>query len=288
MSIRINRLVIAGVGLIGGSLAAALKQAGAVDEIIGLGRSRATLEAAKNLGLIDRIADTPAEIADADMLVLAMPVAQTESVLKQIAPYLSDSTIVTDAGSIKSDVIAAARKILGEKIGQFVPGHPIAGSENNGPQAAKADLYRGKNVVLCPIAETWPDAALQVAAMWETAGAKVTNMDAAQHDRIFAAVSHLPHLAAFALVDDLASRTDAETFFAYAASGFRDFTRIAASSPEMWRDIAMANRQALLVELLAYRNKLDEIAQALEAGDAAALETIFSRASAARRNWEIM
>ncbi len=285
MSLHIKRFAIAGVGLIGGSLAAALKQAGAVDEIIGLGRRRETLEAAKNLGLIDRIADTPAEIADAEVIFLAMPVAQTTGVLKQIAPYLSDSTIVTDAGSTKLNVIDSARKILGERISQFVPGHPIAGSENNGPQAAKTDLYRGKNVVLCPTAETRPDAVAKVAAMWEMAGAKVTNMDAARHDRIFAAVSHLPHLAAFALVDELASRADAEEFFAYAASGFRDFTRIAASSPEMWRDIAMANRQALLVELLAYRNKLDEIAQALEAGDAAALETIFSRASQARRNW---
>lgn len=285
MSLSIKRLVVVGVGLIGGSLAAALKQAGAVDEVIGLGRHRETLEAAKKLGLIDHIADTPAEIAGADMLLLAMPVAQTTSVLKQIAPYLSGTTIVTDAGSTKLNVIDGARKILGERISQFVPGHPIAGSENNGPQAAKADLYRGKNVVLCPTAKTRPDAVAKVVAMWEMAGAKVTNMDADQHDRIFAAVSHLPHLAAFALVDELASRADAEEFFAYAASGFRDFTRIAASSPEMWRDIALANRQALLAEMLAYRNKLDEIAQALEAADAAALETIFTRASAARRNW---
>jgi prephenate dehydrogenase len=287
VSWHIKRLAIAGVGLIGGSLAAALKQAGLVDEIIGLGRRRETLESAKNLGLIDRIAENPEDIANADMVVLAMPVAQTESVLKQIRPYLSDVAVVTDAGSTKGDVIDAARRILGDKFHRFVPGHPIAGSENHGPQAARANLYRGRNVVLCPIAETLPDAVARVTGMWEAAGARVANMDAARHDRIFAAVSHLPHLAAFALVDDLANRADADTYFAYAASGFRDFTRIAGSSPEMWRDIALANRQALLVELRAYRNKLDEIAQALETGDAAALETIFGRASAARRNWGI-
>lgn len=285
MSLPIKRLAIAGVGLIGGSLAAALKEAGLVDEIIGLGRRRETLEQARALGLIDVIADKPEQIAGADVVMLATPVAQIEAVLAAIAPHLGVHTVVTDAGSTKSDVIAAARKILGDKFSHFVAGHPIAGAERNGPQAARADLFRGRNVVLCPETETDLQALETVTAMWQATGAQVSRMDAARHDRIFAAVSHLPHLAAFALVDDLAGRAEADEFFRFAASGFRDFTRIAGSSPEMWRDIALANRGALREELAAYRNKLDEIAAALENGDAQALETIFARASKARRNW---
>lgn len=285
MSLHIRRLVIVGTGLIGGSLAAALKQAKAVDEVIGLGRRRETLEQAMALGLIDAIADTPAQIAGADVVVLATPVAQMQAVLADIAPHLGEKTIVTDAGSTKTDVIAAARQILGAKISRFVGGHPIAGAESNGPQAARADLFQGKNVVLCPQSETDSAALEVVSALWQCAGAQVVRMDAARHDRIFAAVSHLPHLAAFALVDDLAGRAEADEFFRFAASGFRDFTRIAGSSPEMWRDIALANREALLAELAAYQDKLNEIAAALKKGDAAALETIFSRASKARRNW---
>lgn len=287
MSFHINRLVIAGVGLIGGSLAAALKQARVVDEIIGLGRRRESLEQAMSLGLIDRIADSPKQAAQADVVVLAMPVAQTEAVLAALAPNIHDKTTITDAGSTKSDVITAARRALGKNFSRFVPGHPIAGAEKNGPQAARADLFRGRNVVLCPDADTDATALSTVDSMWKSSGAQVSVMPAARHDRIFAAVSHLPHLAAFALVDDLANREEAEDFFRYAASGFRDFTRIAGSSPEMWRDIALANREALLEELSAYLNKLGEIAAALEKGDAAALESIFSRASKARRRWDV-
>jgi len=285
VSFHIHRLAIIGTGLIGGSLAAALKQAGVVDEVIGLGRRRETLEQARALHLIDNIADTPAQIAGAEVVLLATPMAQMQTVLQDIAPHLGAETIVTDAGSTKSDVIAAARKALGEKFSRFVPGHPIAGAESNGPQAARADLFRGRNVVLCPVAETDPAALGRVTALWQATGAQVAQMDAARHDRIFAAVSHLPHLAAFALVDELAARPEAGDFFRFAASGFRDFTRIAGSSPELWRDVALANREALLAELAAYRGKLDEIAAALEKGDAAALETIFSRASKARRAW---
>jgi prephenate dehydrogenase len=285
VNVHISRLVVVGTGLIGGSFAATLKQADLVDEIIGLGRRRETLEQARALGLIDSIADAPAQVAGADMVMLAMPVAQMPRVLQEIAPHLGENTIVTDAGSTKSDVIAAARKALGANFAHFVPGHPIAGAENSGPQSARADLFVGRNVVLCPEAETDAAAVQRVTALWQATGAQVTQMDAARHDRIFAAVSHLPHLAAFALVDDLAARPDASVFFRYAASGFRDFTRIAGSSPELWRDVALANRTALLGELAAYQDKLGEIRQALEAEDAAALEKIFSRASAARRNW---
>lgn len=285
MSLHIHRLAIVGAGLIGGSLAAALKQAGVADEIVGLGRRRETLEQAKRLGLIDVIADSPARIDGAEVVVLATPVAQMPSVLQDIAPHLGEKTVITDAGSTKRDVIAAARKALGENFSRFVPGHPIAGAENSGPQAARADLFIGRNVVLCPELETEPAALERATALWQATGAQVVCMEAARHDRIFAAVSHLPHLAAFALVDDLAARPEAEDYFRFAASGFRDFTRIAASQPEMWRDIALANREALLAELSAYMNKLAEIAAALEQDDAGALEKIFSRASKVRRDW---
>lgn len=286
VSLYIHRLAIVGTGLIGGSLALALKQADVVDEVVGLGRRRETLEQAKALGLIDVIADSSAQVAGADVVVIATPVAQMQCVLRDIAPHLGARAIVTDAGSTKCDVIAAAREALGEKFSRFVAGHPIAGAESNGPQAARSDLFIGRNVVLCPEAKTDPAAADTVTALWQAAGAQVVRMDAGRHDRIFAAVSHLPHLAAFALVDELAARPQAEDFFRYAASGFRDFTRIAGSSPEMWRDIALANREALLAELSAYMNKLGEIAAALENADAAALEQVFSRASKARRNWK--
>lgn len=285
MSFHIQRLVIAGVGLIGGSLAAALKQAGAVDEIVGLGRRRETLEQAKALGLIDVIADKTERIAGADVVVICTPVAQMETVLAEIAPHLGEKTIVTDVGSTKADIIAAAMNILGANFPRFVAGHPIAGAESNGPQAARAELFRDKNVVLCPQIETDPAAVDLVATLWQNTGAQVVRMEATRHDHVFAAVSHLPHLAAFALVDDLAGRPESAEFFRFAASGFRDFTRIAGSNPEMWRDITLANREALLAELSAYRDKLDEIAAALEKGDAAVLEKIFTRASAARRNW---
>lgn len=285
MSFKINRLVIAGVGLIGGSLAAALKQAGVVNEVIGLGRRRETLEQARKLGLIDAIGDSAEVVGVSDLVILAMPVAQTASVLASIKPYLHEKTILTDVGSTKSDVIATARQVLGNRYARFVPGHPIAGAEKNGPQAARPDLFQGKNVLLCPESDTDQDAVAIVDAVWKSTGANVLSMTAPRHDRIFAAVSHLPHLAAFALVDDLASRKEAADYFRFAASGFRDFTRIAGSSPEMWRDIVLANREALLDELSAYLNKLGEITAALDKRDAAALEQIFRRASDARRKW---
>lgn len=285
MSVPFKRVVVVGVGLIGGSLAAALKQSPFAGEIIGLGRRRETLDEAQKLGLIDVVADSASVVADADIVVLTMPVAQTAQVLERIAPHLTDKTAITDAGSTKSDVIEAARRVLGKRFSQFVPGHPIAGSENNGPQAARAALFQGRNVVLCPSPETNPEKAALVHALWTLSGAHVVTMDAERHDRIFAAVSHLPHLAAFALVDDLAQRSDAQDYFNYAASGFRDFTRIAGSSPEMWRDVALANRVALLEELAAYQDKLTEISKAIKDGDAAALAMIFARASTARRNW---
>ena len=280
----VDKLAIVGTGLIGGSFALALKQAGAVREVLGVGRSPARLTVARELGLIDRAVDW-AEAGQADCILLALPVGETEAVLKNLVPHLKAGAIVTDVGSTKLNVIEAARTALGARFADFVPGHPIAGSEQSGPGAARADLYRGKRVVLTPQADTRADAVATVRLLWEAAGAQVESLDAAQHDRIFAAVSHLPHLAAFALVDELAQREDGDTFFRFAASGFRDFTRIAGSSPEMWRDIALANREALLTELDAYVTALQALRSAVSDEDAEALLAIFSRAREARNNW---
>ena len=280
----VEKLAIVGTGLIGGSFALALKQAGAVREVLGVGRNAARLTAARELGLIDRAADW-AEAGQTDCILLALPVGETEAVLRNLAPHLKTGAIVTDAGSTKANVVEAARAALGARFADFVPGHPIAGSEQSGPGAARADLYRGKRVVLTPQDATRPDAVATVRALWEAAGAQVETLDAAQHDRIFAAVSHLPHLAAYALVDDLAQRADSDIFFRFAASGFRDFTRIAGSSPEMWRDIALANREAVLAELDGYLGALQTLRQAVDAKDADALLKIFSRGRTAREHW---
>ena len=280
----VDTLAIVGTGLIGGSFSLALKQAGAVREVLGVGRNPERLTVARELGLIDRAVDW-AEAGQADCILLALPVGETEAVLKQLAPHLKAGAIVTDAGSTKVNVVAAARAVLGERFADFVPGHPIAGSEQSGPGAARADLYQGKKVVLTPQAETRADALATVRALWEAAGAQVETLDADLHDRVFAAVSHLPHLAAFALVDELAQRADGDTFFRFAASGFRDFTRIAGSSPEMWRDIALANREAVMVELDAYLAALQALRSAVSSEDSAALLAIFSRARTAREHW---
>ena len=280
----IEKLAIVGTGLIGGSFALALKQAGAVGEVLGVGRNASSLAQALQLGLIDRAVDW-ATAGQADCILLAIPVGDTEAVLAQLLPHLKPGAIVTDAGSTKGNIIAAARAGLKARFSDFVPGHPIAGSEQSGPLAARADLYQGKKVVLTPEPDTRAAALATVQALWTAAGAQVETLDAALHDRIFAAVSHLPHLAAFALVDELACRADSDAYFRFAASGFRDFTRIAGSSPEMWRDIALANRDALVTELDAYLASLQALRQAVTEEDANALLKLFSRAREARENW---
>jgi prephenate dehydrogenase len=286
---RIGKLVVVGVGLIGGSFALALKAAGCVGKVVGVGRGRANLDVARSRGIIDDSValdgDWTRELADADVVLLATPVAQFESLFRGIAARLPKSAILTDAGSTKQNVIADARRHLGPALPQFVPGHPIAGTEHTGAAAAFATLFRDRNVVLTPLAENDPAAVATLSGLWSACGGEVRVLDPALHDRIFAAVSHLPHLLAFGLVDLLAARTDAPELFRYAASGFRDFTRIAAGSPEMWRDIALANRDALLAEVEAYRAELDRITGLVAAGDGAALEAVFERASAARREW---
>jgi prephenate dehydrogenase len=282
--VKIDTLAIVGVGLIGGSFALALKAAGAVREVIGIGRNAASLARARELGLIDRTVEFDA-VSQADCVLLAMPVGETGAVLSRLAPHLKPGAVVTDAGSTKAGVVAAARVALGASYPAFVPGHPIAGSEQSGPDAARADLFQGRRVVLTPTADTDADAITLVRVLWQACGAQVETLAATQHDRVFAAVSHLPHLAAFALVDELVQRADGDTCFHFAASGFRDFTRIAASSPEMWRDVALANRDAVLAELDAYLAALQSLREMVKNGDADGLQAMFSRARAARERW---
>ena len=281
-----RKIVIFGVGLIGGSFALALRKAGAVREVVGFGRRQATLEEAQRLGILDRIgSEVATEVQDADIVLLATPVAQMGELFQRIAPHLGAHTLVTDAGSTKGDVVAAARAGLGAKSGRFIPAHPIAGAEKSGPEAALAELYVGKRVVLTPLPENDKAAVVRVRKAWELCGANVTELTPEEHDGVFAAVSHLPHLLSFALVHDLAQRDNKDLLLSFAASGFRDFTRIAASSPEMWRDISLANRDALLVELRRYMDELQAVQQALMQRDAARLEAIFSEARNIRSNW---
>lgn len=281
-----GKVVIFGVGLIGGSYALALKAAGQVDEVVGFGRSLATLTQALDLGIIDRVgANAGQEVADADLVLIATPVGQMPEIMARIAPYLGPETVVTDGGSTKSDVASVARSAFGERVGQFVPAHPIAGAENSGAAAARADLYREKKVVLTPLPENPVLNVARVRSAWEWCGALIHELQPEEHDRIFAAVSHLPHLLSFALVHDLALRDNRDLLFSFAASGFRDFTRIAASHPEMWRDICLANRSALLEELDRYREQLDELHDILLRGDGVALEKTFDIARTARRDW---
>ncbi|TFW34495.1 prephenate dehydrogenase/arogenate dehydrogenase family protein [Massilia horti] len=281
-----DKVVIVGVGLIGGSFALALKKAGAVRHIVGMGRSPEVMARALALGIVDSATGSPQDaMRGADLVLLAAPVAQTGPILARLAPYLEEGTVITDAGSTKSDVVAAARAALGERVGQFVPGHPIAGRESNGPDAALAELYVGKKTVLTPLPENPDDMVERVAASWRACGAVIHKLSAHEHDKVFAAVSHLPHLLAYALVDDIASKPHAGLLFQYAASGFRDFTRIAGSSPEMWRDISLANRDALLGELDAYLAQLTSMRAMLAASDGAALERVYANAQRARHAW---
>jgi prephenate dehydrogenase len=294
-ALALKKLVIFGVGLIGGSVALALKSnkvalasknEGKAPHIVGVGRSEKSLNEALELNVIDAIeTNIHRACSDADLILIAAPVAQTKAILQSIQPHLNAHTVITDAGSTKGDVLNAAREVLGDKFNQFVGGHPIAGAEKSGVSAAKADLFIGKNVVLTPTPETNIHAVHRASELWKACGANVSEMTAETHDSIFAAVSHLPHLLAFALVDDIASRPNAEQLFSFAASGFRDFTRIAGSSPEMWRDISLANKPALLSEIVAFENELSQLKQLLNNEDSAGLQALFERASVARNNW---
>jgi prephenate dehydrogenase len=283
--VNIGTLAVVGTGLIGGSFARALREARVTGRVTGFDRDPAAREAAVRLGVVDEAPDTlAAAVAHADFILVATPVRAIEGVLAEIAPHLKPGATVTDTGSTKQDVVAASAA-LGEKRARFVPGHPIAGREESGVAAAIATLYRGAKVVLTPQPDTAPDALAAVRAAWQSAGATVVEMDAAAHDRVFAAVSHLPHLLAFALVSEIAGREDADRLFGFAAGGFRDFTRIASGSPAMWRDIALQNRTALLEELDRYAARLAEYRALVDQSDAQGLEEMMAAARDAREAW---
>lgn len=282
----IERLCIVGVGLIGGSLALALKQAGYCREVVGVGRSQANLDLALQLGVIDRATTDAAEgVANADMVMLSVPVGSTETVCRQIAKSLPETAILTDAGSVKGSVVEQVEKAFdGQLPANFVPGHPIAGTEKSGAGAAFPELYQNRRVLLTPLEQTSVAATEKVQAMWETAGAIVEILGVEHHDRVLAATSHLPHMLAFGLVDSLAKQEKSEEIFRYAAGGFRDFTRIASSDPTMWRDICIHNRDSILNALKAYEQDLSEIHDAILSSDEERLQTIFARAKHARDN----
>ncbi len=279
----IPRLAILGVGLIGGSLALSLKQAHAVGETIGIGRSLSNLEKALELGVVDRVTQDPAEgVREADVVFLATPVQALGPMACQIMPHLKPGAILTDGGSVKAEVIRAIEPHLRADV-HFVPGHPIAGTEKSGAEAAFATLYRKRRCILTPSAHTDVHALELVRSMWETAGCEVVIMDVEKHDRVLAAISHLPHMVAYALVNGVGSydRYD-ENILAYSAGGFRDFTRIASSDPTMWRDIALTNRDALLEMMEGFERYFAELKENVSSGDADALYRFFRRSKELR------
>ena len=281
-----ERVAILGVGLIGGSFALALKEARACGHVVGAGRNSANLTLALERGVVDSTAaDAVAAAHGADLVLLAAPLAQFPKLLREVASGLGPKALVTDGGSTKRDVVAAARAALGRKIGQFVPAHPIAGGEKSGAGAASGTLFQRKRVVLTPLPENPEPSIKKIDDAWSVCGANVTRMTPEEHDAVLGAVSHLPHVLAYALVHEIASRENGAQLFGYAAGGFRDFTRIASSHPEMWRDICLANRDRLLAELDRYGEKLQALRRLLEAGDGAGLEKVFAEARAARERW---
>ncbi|SMC23537.1 prephenate dehydrogenase [Andreprevotia lacus DSM 23236] len=282
----VNKLVLLGTGLIGGSFALALKRAGRVGKVVGVGRNPDNLQRALQLRVIDEASsDAAAAVQGADLVLLATPVGQMGRLMTQIAPHLPTGCIVTDGGSTKQDVAALFRAHLPQHLLYCVPGHPIAGSELSGAAAAQYGLYEGRRVVLTPLAESNPGAVATVRALWEACGANVYEMDAAEHDGIFAAVSHVPHLLAFSYMNAVLDRRNAAACLDFAASGFRDFTRIAGSHPDMWRDIALANRDAILADLKANAAQLQHVIELVEGGDSNGLTSYIERASAARSSW---
>jgi prephenate dehydrogenase len=279
------RLALIGVGLIGGSAAAAFRAAGKVSHVVGFDANAEAAGRGVALGVLDRAAGSVAEaVRDADLVLLAVPVGAMRPVLRAVAAAAATTAVISDVGSTKGSVIEAARaELAGTAFGRFVPAHPIAGGELPGVEHADAALFRGKRLITTPVTETDPSALAQVEALWMAAGAEVAPMTPEEHDRIFAAVSHLPHLLSFALVAQIAGAADGARKLGFAGAGFRDFTRIAASSPVMWRDIALANRAALSAELRDYRALLDDLQRAVDAGDGERIAQVFELASRTRR-----
>ena len=281
-----NTVGIIGVGLIGGSLGLALKKAGIVKKVLGTGRTKSNLDTAIEHGLIDHIVELPELAKQSDLIIVCAPVAQTSDILRGIIADLKTSAIIIDVGSTKMDVVQSAKEVLGEKIHQFIPCHPIAGGASHGASAAKVDLFENKQVILCPLLENRTVDIDLIESTWKTIGAKVYKMAAVEHDHLFAAVSHLPHLLSYALMLQIANADDAQKKFVHAGAGFRDFTRIAGSSPEMWTDISLANRVAILKELEAYLHIIEHMKKAIVEEDAKALQKMFQLASDSRNQWQ--
>jgi prephenate dehydrogenase len=283
---RFRKVALIGAGLIGGSFAMALRRAGAAVSIVGVDRDAQAVERATALGVIDTAAESASEaVRGADLVIVAVPVRAVGGVLHDVGLALEAGAVVTDVGSTKCDIVQTARAELRGHFPRFVPGHPIAGRETSGVEAATADLFKAARVVLTPEADTAGDAVEAVRAAWETVGGRVSLLAARDHDRIFAAVSHLPHLLSFALVSELAGRDNAAELFGFAAGGFRDFTRIAGSSPEMWRDIALQNREALLEEIDRYGARLAVFRELIDKGDGPGLQRLMTEARSARHAW---
>ena len=281
----IERLCIIGVGLIGGSLARALREAGYCNEIVGAGRNPAHLEKAVELGVIDRFeTDLAKAVAGADMVLVAVPLGAMEAVFQAINGHIADNAVLTDAGSAKGGVIEAALRVFGELPAWFIPGHPIAGTERSGVEASFPELYRDRRVILTPLESSDKAAVGRVRSMWEAAGASVVEMDPVHHDAVLAATSHLPHLLAFTLVDSLAKLGDSDEVFEFAAGGFRDFSRIASSDPVMWRDICLANGDAIQLLTEHFLDDLAAVNEAVKAQDGERLLELFTRAKTVRDN----
>jgi prephenate dehydrogenase len=279
----IERLAVIGVGLIGGSLARALRAADLVGEVVGCGRSLENLELALELGVIDAYTqDAAAAVENADLVFVAVPLGAIAGVFERIQGRLAEHAVLTDGGSVKGSVVADALRVFGRVPPRLVPGHPIAGTERSGVASSFPELYQNRRVILTPVEGTDPEALGRVRAMWEAVGSRVTEMSVAHHDEVLAATSHLPHMLAFGLVDALARMRGNDEIFRYAAGGFRDFTRIASSSPEMWRDICIANAAALSAMLERFGDEMAELAQTIRSADGDALLEIFQRARAAR------
>ena len=281
----IGHLVIVGVGLIGGSVSLSLKRAGFVRRVTGVGRSRDNLELAKRLGVVDGWTHDLAEaVRDADMVLLAVPMTAYDSVFQAMAETLPATAVVTDAGSTKQSAIEAANRHLPSPE-RFIAAHPIAGTEHSGAGAAFAELFEGQHCIITPTADSDAEALTRVTQMWEVTGSRITLMDAAEHDQALASVSHLPHLVSFALVNAVRRLAPGDDPFRFAAGGFRDFTRIASSSPEMWRDIALCNGPALLQRIEALQGELSALARAVKEGDGDCLLDEFRQAKQARDAW---
>ncbi len=287
MAVLIKKLCVIGTGLIGGSFSLALKEAGACEKIIGAGRSEETLQKALQLNIIDSYeTDISAAVKDADLVFVSVPLGAMADVFEKIAAGLkqagNEKAVITDAGSSKQQVLQLAEKIFTFNPGRFVAGHPIAGTENSGPDAAFAELYKDRRVILTPTENTDSDAIKLVSELWQITGAEVETMDAEHHDKVLAATSHLPHLIAFGLVHCLENIEDIEDVFRFAAGGFRDVTRIASSDPTMWRDICLNNQQPILDMMKRYKDELDMLYNALDAGDGEKLMEVFQHAKQTR------